>query len=88
MGTTAVDLIGKFDEFPATMTAANNNTVPIDGLRSIEYTVQNVNRTIPTRYIKSLKYQAILGFDFLTQYKMIIDFGTGTCCLPGGCRGE
>lgn len=84
MGDSAANLIGNFEQTTASMTAANNNTVPVDGMRLINYTIKDVTHKIPTRHIKSLSYDCIFGIDALKSYGMIVDFQKGTCSLPEG----
>lgn len=84
MGRTAAELIGNFESTTAFMTAANNNTVPVDGVRLLDYQLKSVSHKIPTRYIKSLNYDCIFGIDASKSYGMVIDFQSGVCSLPGG----
>lgn len=84
MGDSAAKLIGNFEKTTAFMTSANNNTVPVDGIRLVDYKIKNVCRKIPTRYIKSLSYGCVFGMDALISYGMIVNFQEGVCSLPGG----
>ena len=84
MGDSAAKLLGNFEKTAACMTSANNNTIPVDGIRYVDYTIKNVSHKIPTRYIKSLSYGCVFGMDALKSYGMAIDFQTGVCSLPGG----
>ena len=84
MNDTAANLVGKFDKIFATMTAANNRTVPVDGTRAINFSLKNVTRQILTKHIKSLDYDCILGVDLLKSFGMTVNFSEGICSLPGG----
>ena len=84
VGEKAAKLLGNFRDCSAFMTAANNNSVKVDGSRLVNFNLGNEHRTIPTRYIKSLQYDCIFGFDSLCAFGLLVDFHTGMCSLPGG----
>ena len=84
VGEKASNLLGNFENTNLFMRAANNNLVKVDGLKSVKFSLCGVENTVPTRYIQSLQYQMILGLDFLSCFKLTVDYGSGTCSLPGG----
>ena len=83
-GPNAAKLLGSFNPSTAIMTAANNNSVPVDGEKLVHYKLYDVNKNLSTRYIETLSYDYILGLDFLEEFKVKVDFGESTCSLPGG----
>ena len=84
VGPKAAKLLGKFDPSSATMIAANNNTVEVDGEKLVKYKLFDTSCNVQTRYIKTLRYDQILGLDFMEKFAFQVDFGKGICSLPGG----
>lgn len=86
-GKTA-SLLGKFEPTDLKMKSANNNTVKIDGIKTVHFNLRNTSHDIPTRCIETLKYECIIGIDFLKKFELWVDFGSGTCGFQGGVRGK
>lgn len=83
-GPKVAKLLGDFDPSSAVMTAANNNTVEVDGKKLIKYKLFDISHDISTRYIKTLPYDHIMGLDFLEKFGIMVDFAESICRLPGG----
>ena len=81
MNQYTADLIGNCEEPSAIMTAANNNSVEVDGIRSANYSLKNVTRSVLTRCINSSNYDCVFGIA-LKSFGMTIDFANGDCSLP------
>lgn len=81
---SAAKLLGTFDKSEFVMKAANSNTVIVDRIEHVTYNLRRVERTIFTRYSKSLDYNCFLGTDTLKSFDSSVDFGSGVCGLPGG----
>ena len=65
VGHTAAKLLGHFDDSDFVMQAANSNTVKIDGIKLVTYSLKELEQKISTRYIKSLDYDCIFGMGAL-----------------------
>lgn len=65
------------------LTAANNKSVKVDGIKLVTYSLRGIKKQIPTPYIRTLDYDCIFGMDSLKEFDIQVDFGTGVCSLPG-----
>ena len=86
IGKLGADVLGDFKNTDSIMTAANKNTVKVNGIKWIKFSLRGIEHRIETRFIESLSYNCILGTDFLRTFGLCIDFKEGVCYLPG--RGE
>ena len=51
VGRKAAELLGDFENSNLMMTAANNNTIKIDGLKTFKYGIKEISNDIETRFI-------------------------------------
>lgn len=56
-----------------TLTAANGTKIPVLGETNIDLKILALKRTFPWNFIVAKTSSALLGLDFLTHYKLIVD---------------
>lgn len=84
LGKKAAKNLGHFENTDLGLRAANNNTIKVNGIKTLNFKIRNVEKRILTRYVDRLNYDCILGMDFLKTFGLRLDFGSGTCSLLGG----
>ena len=74
-GPKIIPFLGKLFETQACMTVANQETVLVDGEKTVKFTFHGQLSEPTIRAVKSLGYDFVFGMDFLTLYGMMINFG-------------
>lgn len=70
----------------ASVLLADNSVEPVVGEVNTLLTLGKTRKSLPIRIVGAIKYDCILGIDFLKAFGLIIDFGNDTWELPGNSQ--